>query len=424
MKSQDEGAIRATSTVASNDWVPDVGFLERVVAAVRETIKDVAPDAQVEGRIKSSKSTWNKRRRFEGQVRSIHDKVGVRVIVRELRQCFSVISRLHQEMTYLAQLYDDYITYPKANRYQSLHTTLVAENGWPFEVQVRTREMHERSEHGSAAHLVYKERLTSEVGAVPRTRSAINPIDRVPMLLSARGKSLDATRQPATACLEGKLAFVSTYPPVAGNLSSYTASLTHAIQAICPRSDCIVVAVSPTGGPHHYAEQIHYQIRENNIEDYCEAARFLNRSKVRVLSLQHEYGIFGGAHGAHILSLLRAARVPIVTTLHTVERNPTLVQHAILHEVCALSTGLIVSGAQQAKRLASQHHVSARKIATIDPRSPKLPQNSFERRPRTSSSPQWECVARSYLRSFSRAVHGFTSHHEHDLPGPEGATIP
>ncbi len=414
-----------TTTLASDDWSPDAEFLTGIVAAVRDTVITVAPDSETTGRIKNSHSTSSKQRRFQNQVRSIHDKVGVRIIVRDLAHCFAAIERLHQKMPHLEELYDDYITYPKDNGYQSLHTTIIAENGWPCEVQVRTREMHELAEKGTAAHQNYKDRLKPGFGAGSFTKTPASLTERSAQLVPARCQSWDAAPQTERGCLEGRVAFVSTYPPVSCTVADYTASLTQALQTLCPRSDCFVVAMSPTRGQHHYAEQIHYQIRADDIRDYRAAAEFLNGSNVLVLSLQHDYRIFGGAHGAHVLSLLRAVRIPLVTTLHTVERNPTLVQQAILNEVCALSEGLVVSNAELAARLESQHDVPARKITTIGLSDPRLDADLFGLRPKPLSPTQWETVASRYLRSFHRALDGFTNHSKHGLDAsrPKGATI-
>jgi GTP pyrophosphokinase len=139
----------------------------------------VDPEFEIKGRLKSSESASFKHLRNKNSVRAIHDKVGVRVTVQDIEQCFATVACLHHVMPYLEHLYDDYITHPKENGYQSLHTTLIAANGWPFEVQVRTHEMHEHAEWGAASHQAYKEALVPEPApkSQRRVRSDGSPCD-------------------------------------------------------------------------------------------------------------------------------------------------------------------------------------------------------------------------------------------------------
>jgi GTP pyrophosphokinase len=137
-----------------------------MVAEVAEAIRDADPESETVGRLKTPEGTSRKEKRFKTEVRAIHDKVGVRVIVHTFAQCFVAIELLHRKMTYIEYLYDDYVTYPKKNGYQSLHTTILAANGWPFEVQVRTQAMHANAERGAAAHDRYQEMMLQRTRAM------------------------------------------------------------------------------------------------------------------------------------------------------------------------------------------------------------------------------------------------------------------
>ena len=102
------------------------------------------------------------------------------------------------------------------------------------------------------------------------------------------------------------------------------------------------VPVNDTEGGYAYPPRVRFELAEKDIESYRRAADFLNINNVDLVSLQFEYGIFGGRAGSHILALLRELRMPIVTTLHTILREPDAHQRRVLEEVAALSDRLVV----------------------------------------------------------------------------------
>jgi glycosyltransferase involved in cell wall biosynthesis len=127
-------------------------------------------------------------------------------------------------------------------------------------------------------------------------------------------------------------------------------------------------------GKHYaYPEHVRFQIAEADVASYHRAADFLNVNDVDVVSVQHEYGIFGGAAGGHVLSLLRALRMPIVTTLHTILASPGAPQRAVMEELCALSERVVVMSANGAELLREVHGIDARKIDLIPHGIPSLP---------------------------------------------------
>ena len=89
-----------------------------------------------------------------------------------------------------------------------------------------------------------------------------------------------------------------------------------------PESQCLAVSVNDIKGGYEYPEVVRFEIEEQDLSSYLRAAEFLNISNVDIVCLQHEFGIFGGTAGGHILAFLRELRMPVVTTLHTVLREP------------------------------------------------------------------------------------------------------
>src|SRR2546422_4952085 len=105
---------------------------------------------------------------------------------------------------------------------------------------------------------------------------------------------------------------------------------------------CFAVPVNDIDGGYEYPDAVRFEIEEQDFSSYQRAADFLNISNVDVLSLQHEFGIYGGACGSHVLALLRETKMPVVTTLHTILRNPTVEQRRVMQELIAHSTRLVV----------------------------------------------------------------------------------
>ncbi|CAN5157366.1 bifunctional (p)ppGpp synthetase/guanosine-3',5'-bis(diphosphate) 3'-pyrophosphohydrolase [soil metagenome] len=145
-------------------------FIDRAIERLRQELKSAGIDAEVSGRPKHIWSIWNKMRGKGVDFAGLYDVRAFRVIVDDVRQCYTVLGIVHHLWQPIPREFDDYISRPKANGYQSLHTVVVAEDGRPFEVQVRTREMHQFAEYGVAAHWRYKE-------AGNKSEAADNPYD-------------------------------------------------------------------------------------------------------------------------------------------------------------------------------------------------------------------------------------------------------
>jgi glycosyltransferase involved in cell wall biosynthesis len=134
-----------------------------------------------------------------------------------------------------------------------------------------------------------------------------------------------------------------------------------------------VVAVNDRPEGYRYPDRVRFEIRDVHVAEYRLAAEFLNHSQVDVACLQHEYGIFGGAYGSHLLELLRGLRMPIVSTLHTVLREPGPEQRSILREIARLSDRLVVMARRAITFLTEIYDVPAEKIVYIPHGIPDVP---------------------------------------------------
>src|SRR6202790_4457709 len=139
-----------------------------------------------------------------------------------------------------------------------------------------------------------------------------------------------------------KIAFVGDHLPRKCGIATFTSDLLAAVQSAHPQSQCLPVAVNRIEGGYEYPEVVRFEIEEQDLSSYLRAADFLNISNVDIVCLQHEFGIFGGPAGAHILAFLRELRMPVVTTLHTVLREPRAEQRRVMEELISLSTRVVV----------------------------------------------------------------------------------
>jgi glycosyltransferase involved in cell wall biosynthesis len=162
-------------------------------------------------------------------------------------------------------------------------------------------------------------------------------------------------------------AIVSTYAPHRCGIASFASDLASAI------GDHQVVALHPLSGPQDYPRVVRHRIRRDARADYMATADALNRSSVDVVSIQHEYGIWGGADGAYVLDFVERLRLPVVTTLHTVLRNPTPSQRSILTELVARSATTVVMSLTAAELLTASYGVPAGKVRVVPHGVPSLP---------------------------------------------------
>jgi glycosyltransferase involved in cell wall biosynthesis len=170
-----------------------------------------------------------------------------------------------------------------------------------------------------------------------------------------------------------RVALLGNHLPRECGIATFTTHLADALASARPELDVLVVAMNDGGRRHAYPPRVRFEIAEGEIGSYRRAADFLNVNQVDVLSVQHEYGIFGGKAGAHVLALLRELRMPIVTTLHTVRPAPSEAQRAVLDELASLSTRLAVMSEAGAELLTRVHGIPRHRIDLIPHGIPDVP---------------------------------------------------
>ncbi len=169
-------------------------------------------------------------------------------------------------------------------------------------------------------------------------------------------------------------AFLGTYLPRRCGIGTFTADLCRAVgQATGHPERAVAVALNDRPEGYDYPAEVCYQIREGALRDYHRAADFLSLSAVDVLCIQHEYGIFGGPAGAHLLALVQDVRMPIVTTLHTVLRQPDEQQRRVLEQLARLSDRLIVMSETAREFLREVYEVEGDKVTLIPHGIPDVP---------------------------------------------------
>src|ERR1700729_1681971 len=162
-----------------------------------------------------------------------------------------------------------------------------------------------------------------------------------------------------------KIAFVGDHLPRKCGIATFTSDLLAAVAATHPQSQCFAVSVNDIKGGYEYPEVVRFEIEEQDLSSYLRAADFLNISNVDIVCLQHEFGIFGGPAGGHILAFLRELRMPVVTTLHTVLASPKADQRRVMQELISLSTRLVVMAERGRRMLEEIYHAPPAKIDLI-----------------------------------------------------------
>src|SRR5579859_425040 len=186
-------------------------------------------------------------------------------------------------------------------------------------------------------------------------------------------KTVELTLTSPRPVLPRRIAVVGNYLPRHCGIATFTTDLCDAIHSEYGAAELLALPVNDTEEGYTYPARVRFELSEDNLASYRQAADFLNFSRIDLVCLQHEYGIFGGRAGGHILELLRRLQMPVETTLHTVLRDPNPEQRRVMEEIVALSDRMIVMSRHSAEILQEVFHVPSDKIDLIPHGIPDLP---------------------------------------------------
>lgn len=170
-----------------------------------------------------------------------------------------------------------------------------------------------------------------------------------------------------------RIAFIGNYVPRQCGIATFTADLCEAVARAHDGADVFAIPMNDLEGGYAYPQRVRFEVDDRDIAAYRRAADFLNINSVDVVCLQHEFGIFGGPAGSHILALLAELRMPVVTTLHTVLRDPTPHQRRVMAELAEASDRLVVMSARSRQFLREIYGVAEDKIDLIHHGIPDVP---------------------------------------------------
>ena len=173
--------------------------------------------------------------------------------------------------------------------------------------------------------------------------------------------------------LPTRIAVIGNYLPRHCGIATFTTDLCAAISTECGSARLMALPVDDTEEGYDYPDRVRWSLAQDDVKSYQEAAEFLNFDNIDMVCLQHEYGIFGGPAGSHILHLLRGLKMPVVTTLHTVLREPNPDQMLVMQEIADLSDRLIVMSQLSSQFLQEIFKVPGSKIDMVPHGVPDLP---------------------------------------------------
>ena len=170
-----------------------------------------------------------------------------------------------------------------------------------------------------------------------------------------------------------KIAFLGNYLPRKCGIATFTSDVLNAVDTVHPDCECFAVPVNDIAGGYKYPDVVRFEIEEQDLASYLRAADFLNISNVDIACVQHEFGIFGGPAGAHVLALLRELHMPVVTTLHTVLANPNADQRRVMRELITRSTRLVVMSERGRQMMINLYQTPPGKLDYIPHGIPDIP---------------------------------------------------
>src|ERR1700686_5236529 len=169
-----------------------------------------------------------------------------------------------------------------------------------------------------------------------------------------------------------RLAFIGNSLPRRCGIATFTTDLQQAVARSPSAVETCIVAMTDHDHAYDYPSAVHLQVNDGKLEDYERAASFLNAGQYGVVSLQHEFGIFGGEAGGYIMPLLSRLTMPIVTTLHTVLSQPTPPQRSVLDRIAGVSSRVIVMAEKGMELLRTVYRLGREKIEVIPHGTPDV----------------------------------------------------
>src|SRR6202049_2646262 len=210
----------------------------------------------------------------------------------------------------------------------------------------------------SLSYTAFPKRILEVVGPHPVVRGGVSAV---------------RPRLQSKPSLPSRIAVIGNYLPRHCGLATFTTDLCEAISAEYGTARLLALPVNDTEQGYDYPARVRWPLAQDDVTSYQEAAEFLNFNNIDMVCLQHEYGIFGGPAGSHILHLLRCLKMPVVTTLHTVLREPDPNQLMVMEEIAELSDRLIVMSQLSSQFLQEIYKVPGSKIDMVPHGVPDLP---------------------------------------------------
>jgi len=170
-----------------------------------------------------------------------------------------------------------------------------------------------------------------------------------------------------------RIAFLGNYLPRLCGIATFTHDLCEAVSAALPEAQCYAGAMNDRVERYAYPARVRFELAEKDLDSFRRAADFLNFDNADLLCVQHEFGIYGGPAGSHLLALLKEVRMPVVTTLHTILQRPNVVQRKVMDEVVLRSDRLVVMAQKGAEILRETYGVPDAKIDIIHHGIPDVP---------------------------------------------------
>ncbi len=210
--------------------------------------------------------------------------------------------------------------------------------------------------------------------SLPNTAFSERTLELVGPRLTLRDEPAGVrARFQSKASPPSRIAVIGNYLPRHCGIATFTTDLCTAISTECGSAQLMALPVNDNEEGYDYPDRVRWSLAQDNVKSYQEAAEFLNFNNIDIVCLQHEYGIFGGPAGSHILHLLRGLKMPVVTTLHTVLREPNPDQMLVMQEIAELSDRLIVMSQLSSQFLQEIFKVPGSKIDMVPHGVPDLP---------------------------------------------------